>query len=424
MQGKGFVAVHVGAGFHAAKNKTRYLQACKRACQEGVQLLKSQNTDQTIINAVDVVEHMIRILEDDPITNAGIGSNLNLDGMVECDASIMNGTTLGFGSVGAVSDFRNPISVASKILQEADQGPLSLGRIPPIMLVGSGASDWADTMGYTTLDRVQPKVNQRNWIDCKEMTTKDASDLMTAPIEGSLVTREALNRYLKFQKMLQDANTTIDNNETLVNSIDQSNDKVDQSRKRKAQDHKDLQDSSRMPSSPLTKTQDADDDDSLLQDTVGAICVDSLGRVAAGVSSGGIAMKFPGRVSEAAMYGAGCWAQDPVDETPGFACSMTGVGEQICKTLLARTCMEIMVYEEEENITNAAYLTLDKFIKSPLLKSYADRHAGFIAVKVYPTSDKSVEQNGKDIDVPRTAEFAYAHTTKTMVKIITYRECV
>jgi hypothetical protein len=45
-------------------------------------------------------------------------------------------------------------------------------------------------------------------------------------------------------------------------------------------------------------------------DTVGCVVVDCEGAVVAGVSSGGLAMKWEGRVGEAALHGAGCWASD------------------------------------------------------------------------------------------------------------------
>lgn len=52
-------------------------------------------------SAVDGVEMALKSLEDNEITNSGYGSNLSLDGTVECDASIMEDTGRS-GAVGAV----------------------------------------------------------------------------------------------------------------------------------------------------------------------------------------------------------------------------------------------------------------------------------------------------------------------------------
>ena len=49
-------------------------------------------------SAVEAVEMAIRVLEDKEITNAGFGSNLSMDGTVECDATIVD----HYGRSGAV----------------------------------------------------------------------------------------------------------------------------------------------------------------------------------------------------------------------------------------------------------------------------------------------------------------------------------
>lgn len=52
--------------------------------------------------AVDAVEIAIKVLEDREITNAGYGSNLAMDGTVECDATIVDHYGRS-GAVGAIS---------------------------------------------------------------------------------------------------------------------------------------------------------------------------------------------------------------------------------------------------------------------------------------------------------------------------------
>ena len=84
-------------------------------------------------------------------------------------------------------------------------------------------------------------------------------------------------------------------------------------------------------------------------DTVGAVCVDVHGNVAAGVSSGGIAMKMDGRVGDSAVFGCGVWACNPVEGAkPGVACTTTGVGENIIRTLLAKSCSDAIQDMEDD----------------------------------------------------------------------------
>ena len=57
---------------------------------------------------------------------------------------------------------------------------------------------------------------------------------------------------------------------------------------------------------------DIKDYDDGVGDTVGVVVLDRAGNVAGTVSSGGIALKQPGRVGQASCFGCGCWAQKPI----------------------------------------------------------------------------------------------------------------
>lgn len=86
---------------------------------------------------VDAVQLAVEVLEDDPRFNAGTGSALTLTGEVECDAAIMEGSTLRAGAVCALKSFLHPVAVARAALED--------GR--HVLYAGSGAEGFARSVG-------------------------------------------------------------------------------------------------------------------------------------------------------------------------------------------------------------------------------------------------------------------------------------
>jgi isoaspartyl peptidase/L-asparaginase-like protein (Ntn-hydrolase superfamily) len=116
--------------------------ACDPGAEEGVReaLLEAAAVGCRILaaggSAVEAVEQVVRVLEDQPLFNAGYGSVLNADGEVEMDAALMDGETLDIGGVAAIQAVRHPISVARLMLREK-----------PTLLAAEGARRFAVAMG-------------------------------------------------------------------------------------------------------------------------------------------------------------------------------------------------------------------------------------------------------------------------------------
>lgn len=94
-------------------------------------------------SALDAVTRAVTILEDAPVFNAGIGASLTARGTVELDASIMDGSSLSGGGVGAVSRIANPILLARELLRE--------GR--HVLMVGRGAEEFALECGLPAVEQ-------------------------------------------------------------------------------------------------------------------------------------------------------------------------------------------------------------------------------------------------------------------------------
>ena len=93
-------------------------------------------------SAVDAVEAGLRVLEDDPLFNAGRGAVFTADGKNELDAAIMDGRTLDAGAVASVTRTKHPISLAKAVMHKS----------PHVMLASPGADQFARTVGLEQVD--------------------------------------------------------------------------------------------------------------------------------------------------------------------------------------------------------------------------------------------------------------------------------
>ena len=91
--------------------------------------------------ALDAVEAAVRMMEDDPTFDAGVGSFLNAVGAVEMDAAIMDGRTLDVGAVAAVGRVRNPVTLARHVMATEH-----------VLVVGAGAEALAEAVGIPMCD--------------------------------------------------------------------------------------------------------------------------------------------------------------------------------------------------------------------------------------------------------------------------------
>src|SRR2546428_10324925 len=72
-------------------------------------------------------------------------------------------------------------------------------------------------------------------------------------------------------------------------------------------------------------------------DTVGALARDDDGNLAAACSTGGVALKLPGRIGDSAILGAGLYA----DNESGAA-TATGIGEQAMRLVISKAACDLM----------------------------------------------------------------------------------
>jgi L-asparaginase / beta-aspartyl-peptidase len=126
------LVVHGGAGDLDPSRAGEARDGCARAVAAGLTVLDAGGS------AIDAACAAVRVLEDDPLFNAGTGSALSRAGTIECDAAIMDGARVRIGAVASMRDVPNAIAVALAVLDDGEHS----------LLCGQGAWEFAAERGF------------------------------------------------------------------------------------------------------------------------------------------------------------------------------------------------------------------------------------------------------------------------------------
>lgn len=144
------IAIHGGAGTILrsnmdAESEAAYREKLEEALRTGYDLL------QDGASSVDAVVATIRVMEESPLFNSGVGAVYTAEATHELDASIMEGASRNAGAVAGVKTVRSPIELARLIMDESVH----------VMLSGEGAATFARQHGLEEVENTHFDTDRR-----------------------------------------------------------------------------------------------------------------------------------------------------------------------------------------------------------------------------------------------------------------------
>lgn len=156
------IAVHGGAGtispaLMTAEKEKKYSDGLADAVKAANKILSSGGT------SLDAVAEAVKILEDNPLFNAGRGSVFTNGGTHEMDASIMEGKTLKAGAVAGVVSVKNPVVLAKAVMENTEH----------VFLYGAGAEELAHKLKleFAAPDYFFDSFRHQQWLAIKDSDT-------------------------------------------------------------------------------------------------------------------------------------------------------------------------------------------------------------------------------------------------------------